>query len=79
MTKAEEAALEVYPKDILPTEASFTLRFRYEAAKDILCALIARSSVFGGKYKEDGIRTAIEYTDELIRQLKETEKYRPQT
>lgn len=41
--------------------------FRREAAKEILCALIIHCSL----PREDGARIAIEYADELIKQLKE--------
>lgn len=42
-------------------------KFRREAAKDILCALIIHCSL----PREDGARISIEYADELIKQLKE--------
>lgn len=41
--------------------------FRMEAAKDILCALIIHCSLA----RKDGASIAIEYADELIKQLKE--------
>lgn len=41
--------------------------FRREAAKEILCALIIHCSL----PREDGARIAIEYADELIKQLKD--------
>ena len=44
--------------------------FRREAAKDILCALIIHRSLA----RKDGARIAIEYADELIKQLKEESK-----
>lgn len=74
-SKVEEAALEAYPKDILPIEASFTLRFRCETARDILCAILSTKTTAG----DSDIDIAIEITDELIRKLKETENNRPQT
>ena len=43
---------------------------RREAAKEILCALIIHCSL----PREDGARIAIEYADELIKQLKEEQK-----
>lgn len=42
-------------------------KFRREAAKDILCALIIHCSL----PREDGARIAIEYADALIAKLKE--------
>ena len=44
--------------------------FRREAAKDILCALIIHCSLA----REDGARIAIEYADELIKQIREGRK-----
>ena len=44
--------------------------FRREAAKDILCALIIHCSLARG----DAARIAIEYADELIKQIKEEEQ-----
>jgi len=45
--------------------------FRREAAKDILCALIIHCSI---PREKDGVRIAIKYADELIKQLKEEKK-----
>ena len=45
-------------------------KFRREAAKDILCALIIHCSL----PCKDGARISIEYADELIKQLKEEKK-----
>jgi len=48
--------------------------FRVNAAKDILCALIARTSMFSGENIHHGVNVALEYADILIRQLREDEK-----
>lgn len=44
--------------------------FRREAAKDILCALVIHCSLSS----KDGAKIAIEYANELIKQLKDEEK-----
>ena len=55
-------------KEILHMEIDWDWeKFRREAAKDILCALIIHCSL----PREDGARISIEYADELIKQLKE--------
>ena len=57
--------------------------FRAEAAKDILCAMIASPSIIKLKddkgnliefCKEDACKVSIEYADELFKQLKEKEE-----
>ena len=48
--------------------------FRANAAKDILCALIARTSMFSGENIQHGVNVALEYADVLIKQLREDEK-----
>lgn len=57
-----EIVEEEKPKDTTDWAA-----FRREAAKDILCALIIHCSLA----REDAARIAIEYADELIKQIKE--------
>lgn len=64
-----------YPPE--PTEASYTVKFRNEAAKDILCAMLP---YIQSNYEEGTINTsywceqAVVFADELIRQLKEEKK-----
>lgn len=45
--------------------------FRREAAKDILTGAIASGKVFANSDKTGIVKFALDYTDELIKQLKE--------
>lgn len=60
-----EVVKEDKPKDTTDWDA-----FRREAAKDVLCALVIHCSLSG----KDCSKIAIEYADELIKQLKDEEK-----
>lgn len=51
-----------------PTEATFWCKFRAEAAKDILCAMV-RGGYSQGRIQEQA-KLAKRYADELIKQLK---------
>lgn len=58
---------------IVPEGSAFNIdweAFRRETAKDILCAMLSTTIVANPKV----VTTAIEITDELIKQLKEDEK-----
>ena len=64
-------------------EDVFWYRFRAEAAKDILCAIIASPSIIKLKddkenliefCKEDACKVSILYANELCKQLKEKEE-----
>ena len=58
---------KIYQEGYQDRELDDWEKFRREAAKDILCALIIHCSLA----REDGARIAIEYADELIKQIKE--------
>ena len=45
--------------------------FRREAAKDILAGAIAGGKVYAGSDKAGIVKFALDYTDELIKQLKQ--------
>ncbi|MBP5723805.1 MAG: hypothetical protein J6X18_09585 [Bacteroidales bacterium] len=70
--KHSNGAIEVIPGDcLMEIENDFDWQsFRAEAAKDILCAMIAR----GEKAKPIVVDIAIDGADELIKQLKEKEE-----
>ena len=64
----QEPKLEDMPHGVLYYEESEWAKFRREAAKDILCALISdgRTSV-----NAESVKNSIALADELIKQLKE--------
>lgn len=64
----QEPKLEDMPQGVLYYEESEWAKFRREAAKDILCALISdgRTSV-----NAESVKNSIALADELIKQLKE--------
>jgi len=63
----QEPKLEDWPQGVLYYEESMWAKFRREAAKDILCALISdgRTSV-----NAESVKNSIALADELIKQLK---------
>lgn len=64
----QEPKLEDMPQGVLYYEESEWAKFRREAAKDILCALISdgRTAV-----NAESVKNSIALADELIKQLKE--------
>lgn len=64
----QEPKLEDWPQGVLYYEESMWTKFRREAAKDILCALVSdgRTSV-----NAESVKNSITLADELIKQLKE--------
>ena len=69
-----KGAIVNYPPE--PTEASYAVKFRNEAAKDILASLLTSNAVFKDnkgkvvKSSTDFVEYAIAIADELIQQLK---------
>ena len=64
----QEPKLEDWPQGVLFYEESMWTKFRREAAKDILCALVSDGRTY---VNAESVKNSIALADELIKQLKE--------
>lgn len=72
-----EVRREAFRNGYDAAESDYWKKFRREAAKDFMCALIMTDKTRGSFAEvtcKDNAGTAIMYADELIRQLKEEQK-----
>ena len=67
---AVDAIKEVNGLTTHPTEATFWCKFRVEAAKDILCAVLSASGRWEDTTYEGVAAACVKQADELIKQLK---------
>lgn len=69
--KEEEFYEEIVPAKCIADTSDWE-KFRREAAKDILCAMVGGG--YGRGREKEQAKLAMEYADELIKQLKEGKK-----
>ena len=63
---------DIYEPDELDFASAFDWdTYRREAVKDILSAIISRTCEFSERSRQWSVKTAIQYADELIKQLQE--------
>jgi hypothetical protein len=63
---------DIYEPDELDFAPAFDWdAYRMEAAKDILASIVVKACEFSERHKQKAVEIALQYADELIKQLQE--------